>query len=102
MTKRKNKIDIIIDYIKERHPDITIIKDAIGLIDKDQWILLAEHLDVKDRLLVVADMNAPKKIIILPINDTIAYWSARYILSMHPAARRHASECEKEFEQQNS
>lgn len=99
MPKRKNKLTIVVEYVKEKHPDITIIEDAIGLVDTDQWMILAKHKDVNNRLLVIVDMKIPRKIIILPINDTVAYWSARYVLAMNPAARRYANECAREYEQ---
>lgn len=86
-----NKLAQMLSYVKSKHQDIDLQEDTVGLVDADQYIILGKHKDIEDRLLLVVDMHSPKKIIILPITDTIAYFSAQYILAYHNDARNLAN-----------
>jgi hypothetical protein len=95
---REKKLSIIEKFLKERHPELTLDPAGMGLVEPGQWILLATTADEK-RYLVALDLCVrPRQCVVLPINDTIAYWHARNVLAQHPAARRHASDCAKELE----
>ncbi len=74
-------ISDVLNYLEETFSDLDVFHDSFGLIDHNQYVCLAKSKDVKDQLIVVIDMNEPKRVVLLAVVDAFTYWSARYMLA---------------------